>query len=283
MAPKSVLTRLAIAAALAATLPVHAQISDTTPVIEASGLGFSKAEFEELVRGDSRYQGVVNSAAGRRALANDFGKAFALEAEARRRKLDQTPSMQLKLRHAAQQMLAYELLLTLRKEYATNDAALAAQYEKVKDLYSQPQVRQILVRFKGSEIALRAGQKDLGLDEARAKATALRARIAAGADFAALAKAESDDTGSRARGGDLGFIGRGATSEKVEAAAFSLPVGQLSEVIQSQQGFHVMRVEDRRVMPLAQVKAVVANDLAHKELERITLGNYKLNDAYFQP
>lgn len=278
------LFRWALLATLGTALPAIAQITDDTPVIEASGLGLTKAEFEELIKGESRYKGAAATAAGRRALAQEFAKAFALEAEARRRKLDQTPSIKLKLRHNAQQILAYELLLTLRKEYLADDTKLAAEYERNKDFYAQPRVRQILVRAKGSDIAVRAGQRDLSVEEARARAMSLRAKLVAGTDFAALASAESDDLGSRGRGGDMGSIQRGATREAFEAAAFSLPTGKISDVIQTSQGFHIIRVEERRPMPLVDVKQVIANDLAHREMDRLLAnGGGKINEAYFQP
>lgn len=263
--------------------PACAQVTDSTPVIEASGIGFTKAEFEDLVKGDSRYRGVVTTPGGRRALAVDFGKAFALEAEARKRKLDLLPSVQLKIRHATQQLLAYELLTKLRADFLKDESALAAEYDKSKQRYSQPQVRQILVRAKGSEVALRSGQRELSLDEARAKAVSLRAKLVAGADFAALARAESDDLGSRDKGGDVGAVLRGATGANFEAAAFSLAVGKLSDVVQTEQGFHILRVEERKPQALAAVKAMIANDLAHRELEAILLNGYKLNEAYFSP
>ena len=263
--------------------PACAQVTDSTPVIEASGIGFTKAEFEDLVKGDPRYRGVVTTPGGRRALAVDFGKAFALEAEARKRKLDLLPSVQLKIRHATQQLLAYELLTKLRDDFLQDESALAAEYDKSKQRYSQPQVRQILVRAKGSEVALRSGQRELSLDEARAKAVSLRAKLVAGADFAALARAESDDPGSRDKGGDVGAVLRGATGANFEAAAFSLAVGKLSDVVQTEQGFHILRVEERKPQALAVVKAMIANDLAHRELEAILLNGYKLNEAYFSP
>ena len=271
---------LALSAVLLA-VPALAQVTDSTSVIEASGVGFTKAEFEEIIKGDSRYQGVINSPSGKRALANDFGKAFALEAEARRRKIDQTPSMQLKIRHAAQQLLAYELVLQLRRDYLKDEVALTAQYEKSKELYAQPRVRQILVRVKGSEIPLRKGGREMSPDFARSHALALRAKLVAGADFASLAKAESDDLGTRERGGDLGFINRGANVAALESAAFSMPIGKLSDVLQSELGFHIIRVEERKPQPLSQVKQIIANDLAHRDIDALVLSGYKINESYF--
>lgn len=271
---------LALLAALGGAAS-HAQVTETTPVIEAAGSVLTKAEFEQLLASDSRYQGAAGQAVARRALAVNFGKALALETEARKRKLDQVPSIQLKIRHATQQILAFELLTKLRGDYLKDEAKLSAAYEQSKNAYAQPKVRQILVRSKGSEIALRPGMRELTVEQARAKAVLLRTQLATGTDFAALARAESDDLGSRAKGGDIGFVVRGTTGANFEAAAFGLPIGSLSEVIQTELGFHILRVEERQPVALAEVKAMIANELAHRETEALMLNGYKLNDAYF--
>ena len=262
-------------------LALHGQVTESAPVIEASGLSITKAEFEQMLKGDPRYQAAFAQPATKMALGVDFGKAFALEAEARRRKLEQSAAVQLKIRNYTQQLLGNELLVNLRQEHLKDEAALKRHYESSPTAFSPPRVRQLLVRFKGSQVAARPGLRELSKDEARAKATGLRAKLAAGADFAALAKTESDDGGSRDTGGELGFLVRGGTGANFEAAAFSLPVGQLSGVVQTEYGFHILRVEERRPMPFDSVKASLANELAHRDMEAIIKNGYQLNEAYF--
>ena len=58
-------------------------------------------------------------------------------------------------------------------------------------------------------------------------------------------------------------------------------IGALSQVIQTELGFHILRVEQRQPLPLSAVKAVIANELAHRDAEALLLNGYKLNDAYF--
>ena len=109
---------------------------------------------------------------------------------------------------------------------------------------------------------------DLGRDEAATLALAqeLRARILAGEDFATLAQEYSDDPGSGANGGDLGWFGRGMMVAPFEEAAFSLPVGEISEPIQSDFGYHIIEVLERdNARPkdeatLEQEKAVAYDD-----------------------
>lgn len=81
--------------------------------------------------------------------------------------------------------------------------------------------------------------------EARALAEDLRQQLLDGADFATLAQEYSDDTGSGANGGDLDWFGRGAMVAPFEEAAFSLEVGEISEPIKTQFGYHIIEVLDR--------------------------------------
>ncbi len=99
--------------------------------------------------------------------------------------------------------------------------------------------RHILVRHVGARNA--PADIDRTLDDARARATALRAQVTAdGADFAAIARAESEDS-SAAAGGDLGMVGRGLLAPAYEAAAWQLPIDGISDVVQTEFGFHVIQ------------------------------------------
>ncbi len=270
-----------VALACLACLACGARDSGSPVVIEASGLSMTQAEFEKLVEGNESLRATLARPAGKAALGREFGRAFALEAEARRRKLDQSPGVQLKVRNYTMQLLGYELLVSLRAGYLKDQEALARHYEAKRSAFEEPRVRTILVRVKGSAAAARPGTRELSEAEARAKAEALRAKLAGGADFAALAKEESDDNGSRDAGGDIGFVTRGSTDARLEELAYSLPVGALSDVIRTELGFQILRVEERRALPLESVKEVIANELAHKDMEALSEKGYKLNDAFF--
>jgi peptidyl-prolyl cis-trans isomerase SurA len=83
-------------------------------------------------------------------------------------------------------------------------------------------------------------------DEARARAESLRRRIQAGEDFHELARTHSDDPGSAVKGGDLGWVTGGEVVPQFAQAMQALPVGELSEPVQSSFGFHLIRVLERR-------------------------------------
>lgn len=267
--------------ALAAAGAAAAQVSETTPVIEAAGLSITRGDFEQMLAGDPRMAAVKTRPGGLRGLGRDFGRAFALEAEARKRGLDKQASVQLKVRNYTMQLLANELLVQMRRDYLKDEVALDALYKQNEARYAEPRVRQILIRTQGSEVAKRKNRPELTVAQALDKAEALRARLEKGADFAALARTESDDTGSAQRGGDMGYILRGSTVADFEEAAFTLPTGQISKPVQTKFGIHILRVEERRPMTREGLKAVLANELAHKALDAIIANGYTLNTAYF--
>jgi foldase protein PrsA len=70
------------------------------------------------------------------------------------------------------------------------------------------------------------------------------AELKKGADFATLASQKSTDPGSKAKGGDLGYFGKGVMNPQFETAAFALKKGEMSGVVQSPNGFHIILVTD---------------------------------------
>ncbi len=106
-------------------------------------------------------------------------------------------------------------------------------------------------RVKASHILIKTDTTDPNADpnqaevKARAKAEELLKQIKAGADFAELAKANSACPSSE-RGGDLGFFTRGQMVPPFEEAAFALEVGQVSDVVQTRFGYHIIKVVDHR-------------------------------------
>ena len=99
---------------------------------------------------------------------------------------------------------------------------------------------------------------------ARKKAEDLLAKVRAGGDFAALARKNSDDPGSAAKGGDLGFFGRGTMTPAFESAAFALESGKVSDVVETPFGFHIIRTDEHKpggVKPLDAVRDEIVQTL----------------------
>jgi len=144
-----------------------------------------------------------------------------------------------------------------RTRVALTDRDIENYYNERRDEFRQEEevcASHILFKLKATPDA-KEGHTE---DEAKRLAQGALERLKKGADFAAIAKKESEDKGSAAGGGDLGCFGRGRMMPEFENAAFSLAAGDTSsEPVKSSSGYHVIRVQthrDETFLPLAQVK-----------------------------
>ena len=118
-------------------------------------------------------------------------------------------------------------------------------------------------QVKASHILLKTDGKDEAA--VRKEAEGILAQVKAGGDFAALAKKYSEDEGSKANGGDLDYFGRGRMVPEFENAAFTMQPGQISDLVKSQFGFHIIKVIDKRpasTTPLEQVRNQITEQLS---------------------
>lgn len=148
--------------------------------------------------------------------------------------------------------------------------------EQIQQYYDQHQQEfQTPEEVKASHILVRTpapgpdGKPDQkGVDAARAKAEDVLKKLRAGGDFAEIARKESQDPGSAAKGGELGWFRRGAMVPEFDKAAFSQPVGKIGDLVQSSFGFHIIKVEDKHaagVKSLAEVKDQIAARIVQQE------------------
>lgn len=225
---------------------------------------------------------------GKREMAEKVAELKAMAQEAKRRKLDESSEVKQQIALNEEQVLASNLFQLLMKSSKPSPEAAQKYYEEHKSEYDTAKARHILIRFQGSRVPLKPGQKDLTDAEALAKAQEIRKKLAGGADFSELAKAESDDTGSGANGGDLGSFGRGRMVPQFEQVVFSLPPGEISEPTKTPFGYHIIHVQERKQKPLEEVRAEIDQKLspeeAKKQVEEIRKkANIQLNDQYFAP
>lgn len=108
------------------------------------------------------------------------------------------------------------------------------------------------------------------LVDSEAKAKDLLDKITKGGDFVALAKEHSQDPGSKGEGGDLGYFSRGQMVPVFEEAAFRLKAGEVSEIVRSQFGWHILKVEDRRTKgapPFDSIKERLIASMIHRKAQ----------------
>lgn len=158
---------------------------------------------------------------------------------------------------------------TMAPPAAADENALKTQYEQDKARFTEPEQRltsHILVKVEAGADA--AAQKAA---ETKAKALAVQAK-AAGADFAALARQNSEDDGSKDGGGDLGWIAKNGQMVKAfEDAVFATPTGTISGPTKSEFGWHIIQVRELkagREMPFEQARPELERMLAESARER---------------
>jgi peptidyl-prolyl cis-trans isomerase D len=140
------------------------------------------------------------------------------------------------------------------------DAQLQADYNANRAQY------QVAERVKARHILLKADASNDA--QVKPKAEALLKQIQGGGDFAKLAKDNSQDTGSGAQGGELGWIVKGQTVPEFEKSAFSLGVGQTSGLVKTTYGYHIIQVEaheQAHLQPFDEVKPQLMVDYQKRQ------------------
>jgi len=110
------------------------------------------------------------------------------------------------------------------------------------------------------------------LVESKEKARELFEKVAYGTDFAELAKQHSKDPGSKDQGGDLGYFSKGQMVPQFEEAAFKLQKGEVSQPFETQFGWHIIKVDDRRAgqaVPYDAVKDRILATIIHQKAQKI--------------
>ena len=208
----------------------------------------------------------------KRQFAEQLVRIKVLYQEARKRKLDESPTVQKQMELQKENLLAAILMQEMTANAQIDDATARQYYEQHKSDYESVPARHILIRSKGSPLPVQPGKKELSEDEALAKAQEIRKKLLAGESFAVLAKAESDDVRSGANGGELGPQKHHQTVPPFDQAVFSLPAGQLSEPVKTQFGYHLIKVDQREVKAFEEVKPDIEKKL-RPELARSAMEN----------
>ena len=191
---------------------------------------------------------------------------------------------------------------------AVDEAALAAWYEGVREQYKRPPQYKVQYLFfpfaedleqagvsdeavrrhyedhiaqyrtperrRASHILFKAGEQDSPQvrDGKRRQAEQVLAQLAKGGDFARLAREVSEDA-SRDKGGDLGYFSRGQMVPSFEQAAFALQKGEVSGIVESPFGFHILKLADivaEQTRPLDEVAAAIRGELQRKAVKGVT-------------
>ena len=222
---------------------------------------------EELLFQESRRQDIVvpdrevdQAVAAARAR---FADAEAFAQELARRHMDETQYRRMRRRQLAIEQL---LARNVSSDIAIGEDEIRRFYDARRQRYQIPEairLSRILVRpAQDREVA--------GDGPARERIAGIRAQLKQGAEFDQLARRFSEEPAA-AQGGDLGYIERGQLPPPLEAVAFDLAIGEVSPVVTTPAGFHLLSVTDRRpaaTMPLEKVRGDIRRALHHQKYDR---------------
>ncbi len=251
---------LAVSACLAfpALGAVHAQDADPDKVVaRANGVEITEADIAIAAEDPSLSLPDMGEAQRRDLIIGylidlKIGAKAAAEAN-----VDESEDFERRLGYFREKLLLDTFLQQRVEEAVTDEAARALYDETVSSLEPEQEVR---------------ARHILVPEEAEAKA--LAERIAAGEDFAKLAEEASQDPGSSARGGDLGFFTKERMVAPFAEKAFELEPGQVSEPVETQFGWHIIKVEERREKPIpefAEMRPQIDNFLARRAQQEAIL------------
>jgi len=176
------------------------------------------------------------------------------------------------VREDARSSMSVEKLVEgeIAAKIAVKPEAVSDFYQKNQDKFQQgPRVRasHILIAFpQNADVAAK--------QQAKTKAETILKDLKGGKDFAAAAKENSQDPGSAVNGGDLGFFEKGQMVPPFEAAAFALNPGQMSELVETQFGYHIIKVAEKQtqhVVPLDEAKGQIEQYLGQQSRQEETL------------
>lgn len=139
-------------------------------------------------------------------------------------------------------MLSQQVEYQLTENVKVTPAEVAEFFAR----YDKDSLPQIAAQYEVAEIVVEPIVSEEERDRVRDELIGLRERVIKGENFSMLAKLYSQDPGSASKGGELGFFGRGDMVGEFEAAAFSLKPGEVSPIVETQYGFHILQLIERR-------------------------------------
>jgi len=150
----------------------------------------------------------------------------------------------------------------MRAKVVVPPADIEREYNNNSEQYTTPE------QVRASHILLKTEGKDDAAVKAKAEELLKQAR--GGADFAELAKKNSEDEGSAKNGGDLDYFGKGRMVPEFDAAVFAMQPGQISDLVKTQYGYHIIKLVDKKAAttrPLAEVRQQLADQLAYQRAQ----------------
>jgi hypothetical protein len=196
----------------------------------------------------------------RRGLVNELVRIWVLSAEARKNGIA-VPN-DYESQKAYYQKWAQQVGATI------SDEAIRSYYDAHIDDFTALGFSQILILNGSSPVTPYPGVERLPYKEAEARAKEIKAMLDAGGDWNELAKKYSQDMASKDKGGAAGYLMKDRAEKSIETRLFSMKIGEISDVVGSVYGFHILRLDDKQVKPFEELRDPIRRKLITDEVVR---------------
>ena len=281
------------------TLPISPkdQVKPEEVVLTIGNEKITKSQFETIKAGLPPQYAAVPQQMGDKGFAGAYAQFRGLAIEGEKQKLDQTREFREQLSFLRTELLARLAVNAVSaKSQEVSDQEIKAHFDSHAAELQQAKVKGIFVALNppakpaapaaAGAAAKAEAPKARTDEEAKARAEELRKQILAGADFATVARENSEHQASAEKGGDLGTLRKGSLPPNLDKTVFALKPKEVSEPVKEGQGYYIFQVDEIRPVTLDEATATIRNTLQQQKmttaLEKVKT-DYPVvyNDKYF--
>ncbi|MBN1380493.1 MAG: peptidylprolyl isomerase [Deltaproteobacteria bacterium] len=223
----------------ARALPVGSEI-----LVQVGPKKITKKEFEARIKTlPPQYQANLKDEKARKDFMEILVQTQLFALAAKEEKIDENELVAIKIEDAINGVLAQEYV---RMKLSGVEKVTDAEIKKYYDENEAQLIKPTAVNVQHILIELKRDAKPEEDKAALAKAEKLKKELDAGADFSELAKAHSDDSGSKESGGDLGYFSEAQMVPEFSGPIFKMKVGEISRPFKTSLGYHIVKLNDRQ-------------------------------------
>lgn len=267
-----------------------AQVADTRVIASTKDWSITAKQFDQILSSlPDQPREFYSQPENRRHFLDQLVQMWVMAQEAREKGADKDGKFKAMTEFYGNNIVARDYMREISDGAKVTDEKVASFYTANSADYTQVKLSHILI-LNGDNPTVRE-QKIPGampVEEARKKIQEVKNKMRDGADFVALAKEYSQDPGSAANGGDLGYISKGQLVGEVEKSAFALKPGSYSDIVESPFGFHILHVTETKTAPIEevrdQIRQKLSSDAVKDEIDaKVKAAGVKIDESFFKP
>ena len=215
----------------------------------------------------------------RRKLVNELVRIWVLCADARKHGVDIGSDFESQRNYY--QQFAKDIAASITPDVVRN------YYDIHPDEFAMLGLSQILILNGNSPVTPFPDVQRLPYKEAESKARDIKAMLDKGADWDEMVQKYSQDLSTKDNGGRVGYISTGQVEKSIDNALLSIKAGEISDVVGSVYGFHILRLDDKKIKPFEDIQDTLREKLINEETNRqfeakVKAANVSIDESFFE-